>query len=151
MFTIRVYGLCIRTIGGERMLLVMDEIIKGRRITKFPGGGLEYGEGTRQCLVREIREELNVDATGLRHYYTTDQFQQSAFHTTPMQVISIYYTFDLAEDQELRSLTEPFGYTDPDQKEGCRWIPIATSEITTLSLPIDQYVFAALKEGRDHL
>ena len=40
-FTIRIYGICIK---GEK-LLVSDEYIYGKYVTKFPGGGLEYGEG----------------------------------------------------------------------------------------------------------
>ena len=85
MFTIRVYGVCVQRIDDEPKLLVMDEIIKGRRITKLPGGGLEYGEGTKDCLIREIREELGVEAIDPEHFYTTDFFQQSAFHSDPMQ------------------------------------------------------------------
>jgi hypothetical protein len=50
-FTIRVYGLLIH----NGFMLVSDELIRGHRITKFPGGGLEFGEGTKDCLIREIR------------------------------------------------------------------------------------------------
>ncbi|MBP6313856.1 MAG: NUDIX domain-containing protein, partial [Flavobacteriales bacterium] len=86
MFTIRVYGLLIH----KGNVLVSDEIIREQYITKFPGGGLEYGEGLMDCLIREIKEEIGVDALDLEHFYTTDFFQQSAFHATPMQVISVY-------------------------------------------------------------
>lgn len=92
-FTIRVYGLLIH----KGHVLVSDEMIKGQRITKFPGGGLEYGEGLKDCLIREIREEIGVEAQDLQHSYTTDFFQQSAFHSTPMQVVSVYYTFRVAD------------------------------------------------------
>ena len=85
-FTLRVYGLLLH--NGH--ILVSDELIKGQHITKFPGGGLEFGEGLKDCLVREIREEIGVEALDPVHFYTTDFFQQSAFHTTPMQVVSVY-------------------------------------------------------------
>ena len=39
-FNIRVYGILIQ----DSNVLVSDEYIKGKNITKFPGGGLEYGE-----------------------------------------------------------------------------------------------------------
>ena len=55
-FTIRVYGIMI---NGRNEILVSDEIQNGKRFTKFPGGGLELGEGTHECLIREWREELN--------------------------------------------------------------------------------------------
>src|SRR5690606_4290377 len=67
-FTIRAYGLLLH----EGNVLVADQLIKGRRITKFPGGGLEYGEGLKDCLVREIREELDVRVVSIEHIYTTD-------------------------------------------------------------------------------
>ena len=84
-FTIRVYGLLFH----EGRVLVSDELIRGRRITKFPGGGLEFGEGLKDCLVREIREEMGLEALDPQHFYTTDFFQQSSFHSTPMQVVSV--------------------------------------------------------------
>ena len=49
MFNIRVYGILI---NEQHQLLVSDEYIRGNYYTKFPGGGLEFGEGTRDCLVR---------------------------------------------------------------------------------------------------
>ncbi|MDQ3101031.1 MAG: NUDIX domain-containing protein, partial [Bacteroidota bacterium] len=97
-FTIRVYGLYVE----HEKVLVSDEIIKGRQITKFPGGGLQYGEGLKECLVREIMEEMGAQAIELEHFYTTDHFQQSAFHTEPMQVISAYYSFKLKDPEKLQ-------------------------------------------------
>ena len=44
MFNIRVYGILI---NDAKQVLVSDEYIRGTYITKFPGGGLEFGEGTR--------------------------------------------------------------------------------------------------------
>ena len=85
MFTIRVYGLLIH----KGNVLVSDELIKGQRITKFPGGGLEFGEGLKDCLIREIQEEMGLDALDLDHFYTTDFFQQSAFHSRH-EGISVY-------------------------------------------------------------
>ena len=41
-FNIRVYGLWIR----EGRILVTDEFRLGTFMTKFPGGALEFGEGT---------------------------------------------------------------------------------------------------------
>ena len=53
-FNLRVYGILI---NEQNQLLVSDEYIRGMKITKFPGGGLEFGEGTRDCLKREFLEE----------------------------------------------------------------------------------------------
>jgi ADP-ribose pyrophosphatase YjhB (NUDIX family) len=86
MFNVRVYGL----LQFENKILLADEIIKGMYITKFPGGGLEFGEGTIDCLKREFLEELNQPIKNIRHFYTTDFFQVSAFNPNH-QIISIYY------------------------------------------------------------
>lgn len=141
-FTIRVYGLLI----DRGRVLVADELIRGQRITKFPGGGLEFGEGAKDCLVREIREEIGVEAFGLEHFYTTDFFQQSAFHADPMQVLAVYYTFRVADANALSVTTAPF---DPAVMkagaEAFRWLHLATSAEEDVTLPIDRVVWRMLK------
>src|SRR5260370_33919733 len=85
--TVRVYGILI---NESRQVLVSDEYIRGNYYTKFPGGGLELGEGTRDCLKREFKEEMDLDVQVEDHIYTTDYFQMSAFNPED-QIISIYY------------------------------------------------------------
>src|SRR5687767_15988105 len=86
-FNVRVYGILI---NEEKQVLVADEFIRDKYYTKFPGGGLEFGEGTRDCLKREFLEELNLKVEVTDHLYTTDFFQESAFRPGD-QIISIYY------------------------------------------------------------
>lgn len=100
-FNVRVYGIMIH----NGMLLVNEEMIQGRSIIKFPGGGLDWGEGTRDCLIREWKEELNLDIQVVEHFYTTDFFQASAFDNS--QVISIYYTVAMLEIPASIINTEP--------------------------------------------
>jgi ADP-ribose pyrophosphatase YjhB (NUDIX family) len=136
-FTLRVYGLLIH----EGRLLVADELIKGHRITKFPGGGLEYGEGLKDALVREVREEIGVEAYGVEHFYTTDFFQQSAFHSTPMQVVSVYFTFAVPDPTAIPVISEPFeGLEGPGDQERFRWIPLSEATEEHVTLPIDRVV-----------
>ena len=87
IFNIRGYGILI---NDKKQVLVSDEYIRGNYYTKFPGGGLEFGEGTRDCLKRELKEELNIESEIGDHIYTTDYFQLSAFNPEH-QIISIYY------------------------------------------------------------
>jgi ADP-ribose pyrophosphatase YjhB (NUDIX family) len=87
MFNLRVYGVLL---GPNKEVLVSDELIRGGYYTKFPGGGLEFGEGTRDCLKREFKEEMDLDIAVGDHLYTTDFFQMSAFNPDH-QIISIYY------------------------------------------------------------
>lgn len=65
MFNIRVYGILI---DDEHRVLVSDEYIRGRYYTKFVGGGMEIGEGSIDCLVREFKEEMNLRIKVLDHF-----------------------------------------------------------------------------------
>jgi ADP-ribose pyrophosphatase YjhB (NUDIX family) len=84
-FNIRVYGLWIE--NGH--VLICKETVKNQEILKFPGGGMEFEEGTIDCLKREWQEELNCEIEVIKHFYTTDFYQPSAFDDS--RVISIYY------------------------------------------------------------
>src|SRR6266487_411503 len=99
-FTIRVYGILM---DENKRVLISDEFIRGDYFTKFPGGGLEFGEGTRDCLKREFKEETGLDVTVGEHIYTTDYFQISAFNKEH-QIISIYYFVHADDMNELAKL-----------------------------------------------
>jgi len=86
-FTIRVYALVA---NQENEVLVMRETYRGIEFSKFPGGGLEWGEGILDTIKRELREELNLSGLEFTHFYTTDFFVESYFDTST-QVISVYY------------------------------------------------------------
>ena len=131
-FNIRVYGIWIL----KNRVLVSEEHYKDRIIHKFPGGGLEWGEGTRDCLAREWKEELNLDIMVTNHFYTTDFFQQSAFDGS--QVISIYYLVDADPHAELNNKMP---------NERCYWIDISALTATTFTLPIDQHVGSMIIQG----
>jgi len=125
-FNVRVYGLWIR----DNQVLLCDEYIKKLRVLKFPGGGLEMGEGTIDCLKREWMEELNTTTEIIRHFYTTDFYQPSAYDDS--QVISIYY---------LVAPHIPAGYTFPSNNgETFLWMPIDQALPGRITLPIDVHV-----------
>lgn len=146
-FTIRAYGLlCSQGADGATRVLVADELIKGMRVTKFPGGGLEYGEGLKECIVREIREEVGVLALDVEHFYTTDFFQQSAFHGSPLQVVSVYYTFRVPDEGQIRVVAEPFeGITGVGDQEVFRWASLTRRAEDAVTLPIDRVVWRMLQ------
>ena len=108
MFNIRVYGILI---GENKQVLVSDELIRGDYITKFPGGGLEFGEGTRDCLKREFMEEMNLEIRVGDHIYTTDYFQMSAFNPAH-QIISIYYYAHPLEPIKAPLRQKPFDFDE---------------------------------------
>lgn len=86
LFNVRVYGILI---DANDRVLVSDERTQSVAFTKFPGGGLEYGEGLLDALKREFMEECNLKIEIVRHLYTTDFYEKSSFNNS--QIISIYY------------------------------------------------------------
>lgn len=137
-FNIRVYGLLVH--AGH--VLVSDEVVQGKRITKFPGGGMELGEGTLECLVREVREEMGAEAVDLQHFYTTDFFQPSAFREGD-QIISIYYTFRVARRSGHVTGIMPFA-NNAISGESFRWLPLDGAGSSDVDLPIDRVVLGML-------
>ena len=136
VFNVRVYGLLIH----DGKLLVSDEYIKGMNITKLPGGGLEFGEGTIDCVIREFKEELNLDIEVLSHFYTTDFFVYSAFNTNS-QVISIYYLVKEKSPFDFKIASKPFDFVA--KKEGAqsmRWISLQDLTENDFTFMIDKRV-----------
>ena len=150
MFNIRVYGILI---NEKRQVLVSDEFIRGAYITKFPGGGLEFGEGTRECLAREFMEEMHLKVKVTNHIYTTDFYQQSAFNAAH-QIISIYYFAEALEPitAPLRSKAFDFDaqqlkmYEETGETETFRFIDWDNFSEDTVSLPIDKIVAKMIKQ-----
>jgi 8-oxo-dGTP diphosphatase len=149
LFNVRVYGLLL---GADNQVLVSDELIRGDYITKFPGGGLEFGEGTRDCLKREFKEEMDLDVAVEDHLYTTDFFQMSAFNPEH-QIISIYYFVKALEPIHVPLRTKPFDfderelkiYAEKKETETFRFIDWNEFSADSVTLPIDKVVAALLK------
>ncbi len=140
-FNIRVYGLLINEHG---QLLVSDEFFKtGNRSTKFPGGGLELGEGLIEGLIREFKEETGLDVSVKEHFYTTDFFQKSYFDNES-QIISIYYLCECSSWQKLKTSDKKFDFEIPQpggETESFRWIYLKDlKQETEINLPIDKIV-----------
>ncbi|MFN8289562.1 MAG: NUDIX domain-containing protein [Chitinophagaceae bacterium] len=144
MFNLRVYGVLI---NDNNQVLVSDEYIRGNYYTKFPGGGLEFGEGTRDCLKREFLEEMNLKVEIGDHIYTTDYFQLSAFNPSH-QIISVYYYARALEEIKVPLRTKAFDfdaaqmriYEEKKEIETFRFIPRALFSAEEVTLPIDKIV-----------
>jgi ADP-ribose pyrophosphatase YjhB (NUDIX family) len=151
MFNIRVYGILI---GENKQVLVSDELIRGGYYTKFPGGGLEFGEGTRDCLKREFKEEMDLDVRVGDHIYTTDYFQMSAFNPEH-QIISIYYFAHALEPIKVPLREKPFDfdeqqlavYKEKGETETFRFIDWNDFSEASVHLPIDKIVAGILKSS----
>ena len=151
MFTIRVYGILL---SEAKQVLVSDEYIRGNYYTKFPGGGLEPGEGTRDCLKREFMEEMNLNVETGDHIYTTDFFQMSAFNPAD-QILSIYYFAKAMEPITAPLRSKPFDFDEREMKiyeqkketETFRFIDWNDFSEESVTLPIDKVVAGVLKKS----
>jgi ADP-ribose pyrophosphatase YjhB (NUDIX family) len=101
----------------------------------LPGGGLEMGEGTIECLKREWREELDMEVTVLEHFYTTDFYQPSAYDDS--QIISIYY---------LVAGEVPDLIINHVNNERTYWVDLGEVSAGTFTLPIDKHVGDLLRQ-----
>ncbi len=149
-FNIRVYGVLI---NEKKQVLVSDEYIRGSYYTKFPGGGLELGEGTRDCLKREFKEEMDLEVAVGEHLYTTDFYQESAFNPAH-QIISIYYLVKALEAIKVPLRTKEFDFDEQQMEvynrtkmtETFRFIDWDFFSEEKVTLPIDKVVASLVKE-----
>lgn len=142
-FIIRVYGILI---NENKQVLISDELIKGHKITKFPGGGLEFGEGTIDCIKREFVEETNNEVEVVAHFYTTDFMQVSAYNSEH-QIISIYYLVKPISTFEITTTENVFDFEgDKQHEQTFRWIDLKHISENDFTLPIDKIVGEMLKK-----
>ena len=139
-FNVRVYGIVIE----DNQVLICDELINGYKMTKFPGGGLEFGEGTIDCVIREFNEEMNIEVEVIDHIYTTDFFQQSAFNSKE-QMLAIFYKIKLLEVPQLNFKAKRYDFEGIENQIQFRWLDINSIDKMDLSFPIDQYVLNFIK------
>lgn len=141
-FNIRVYFLLCDP--NSQSVMVSDELIAGKRATKFPGGGLEYGEGIIDCAKREAVEELGQEIEIIEHFYTTEFFQQSAFKSND-QIVSIYYRAKLTATPEFNMAQAGDSFAK-GSKQQFRWLKLAHANTGEMTFPIDKIVLEKLKE-----
>ncbi len=140
-FTIRVYGLLIQ----NDQILLSRENIHGDLFTKFPGGGLEFGESIIDCIKREFMEEVGITLSSIEHFYTTEGYFPSAFHNPPKQVLSIYYKVSTKELDKIKT-EDPTKLFLLKENEGqiLYWCFLDNLKKQRIELPIDKIVVEML-------
>ncbi|MCX3265231.1 NUDIX domain-containing protein [Pedobacter agri] len=142
-FNVRVYGLLI---NANEEVLVSDEEEYGFRFSKFPGGGLELGEGLIDGLKREFMEECNAEIEVLSHFYTTDFFEKSSFNDS--QVISVYYIVRELVPLKLAFKTKIFDFdAEGEILQAFRWVAIRDLDINEITFKTDKTVVKLLKQS----
>jgi len=140
-FNLRVYGLVL---NERNEILLSDEHEAGRYFTKFPGGGVEIGEGIIDALKREFMEECATPIAVLSHVYTTDFYEKSSFNES--QVVSIYYFVKPLAPFPMRFKNQRFDF-DPGSAQAFRWVAVSGLQPEDVTFKTDQVVITLLKEN----
>ncbi|MFD2585193.1 NUDIX domain-containing protein [Pedobacter vanadiisoli] len=141
-FNVRVYGLLI---NQNNEVLVSDEEEYGFRFSKFPGGGLELGEGLIDGLKREFVEECEAEIDILSHFYTTDFYEKSSFNDS--QVISVYYMVREKAPLKLAFKTKIYDFDGEGEiLQAFRWVKIQDLVIDEITFKTDKTVAQLLKD-----
>lgn len=131
-FNVRVYFLLWDS--ERKRLLFSREKIGNTTYLKFPGGGLEYGEGTRECAAREAMEEIGIPITTLDLLGITENFVPSLFKKEE-QVIAVYY---IATCNDFDSFKTSLGSLTDNDFEGMIWYTPETFDALNLQLASDR-------------
>lgn len=139
-FNLRVYALLI---NEKQEILLSDENRFGKFFTKFPGGGVEHGEGIQDALFRELQEELHLEITSADFFYFNEFHQASAFDQS--NLVAFYYIVNI---QKAAVPLQEEGYTIPfeQEQELQRWKAVQELQKDELTFPIDQKVLEKLKD-----
>ncbi|MEK7434225.1 MAG: NUDIX domain-containing protein [Cyanobacteriota bacterium] len=142
-FSVRVYGIWLK---DKKSVMISDEYVGKKFLTKFPGGGVEFGEGSIEALKREWREEVNIEIDVKEHFYTTDFFQASVFNPN-IQIVSIYYFVEPAKGSKIIFKDKRFDFdVIKDGAQVFRVVDLKTTKEEEITLPIDRKVFSLLKK-----
>jgi len=142
-FNVRVYGVLI---NHNSQVLISDEKSGGRIFSKFPGGGLELGEGLKDALKREFMEECNAEVEVLSHFYTTDFYEQSSFNDS--QILSIYYLVKEVMPLNLIFKSKAFDF-DADSDQSFRWVNLSELSPDEVTFQTDKTVIELLLKQID--
>ncbi len=143
-FNLRVYGIVINDQGE---VLLSHERRNKVEFIKFPGGGVELGEGILDALKREFIEELGVHIDSARLFYLNDFYQASVFKPED-QIISFYYLVTLKLNEiNVGVINKPVGSMDSSDFERVEWLALTDLTPDQMTFPIDKVVVTELKES----
>jgi 8-oxo-dGTP pyrophosphatase MutT (NUDIX family) len=134
-FNVRVYGIWIKS----DKILLSHENIDGYEMTKFPGGGIEYGEGALECLKREFMEELGVEISQSKLVHVSEKYIQSAFKENE-QVIAIHYLIESEDDIKNYEIIQNTGVGKSNQHR-FKWYDLSPAIINSFTFEMDREAF----------
>jgi len=147
LFNVRVYGILV---NENNEVLISDEKTQNVSFTKFPGGGLEYGEGLIDALKREFMEECALEIEIVKHIYTTDFYEKSSFNES--QILSVYYQVRPLSDIKFDVKLSPFDFSKEkqlDKVEVFRFVAMDKLRNEELTFKTDKTAWNVFRETVD--
>jgi 8-oxo-dGTP pyrophosphatase MutT (NUDIX family) len=138
-YNLRVYGI----LCSEEKVLLSKEYHFGTPMLKFPGGGVEKGEGFLAALHREFMEELGTPIAKAEHFYTTDFFVESAFQPG-VQLISVYYRVWVHKPDEISTIDSNDKPLVSEGEQAFLWVSPHQVNALELTFPVDRFVWNML-------
>lgn len=140
-FNLRVYGVYMK----DGRILLSDEYRFGKKMTKLPGGGLEFGEGIADALKREWMEELYTKIEVKEILHVNPFLQISAFNPSH-QVICMYYKVNLLEELQVSVSERAFDFhINGEDQQSFRWKNLSELSVSDFTFPIDQSLVPVIK------
>ena len=127
-FNVRTYGVLLSK--DLNQVLLVEEMIEGRRLLKFPGGGIELGEGPAEALKREFKEELEFSVEVESVFYVSPNFHVSYFR--PQQFLGLYWRLRWSDLNQVPTSQNP--------NIKAHWKNISALRPEELTHPLDQEV-----------
>ena len=141
MRTVRVYGFLFNSFN---QVLIAVERFNGVAMVKFTGGGVKWGEGHSEALIREFKEELNLAIRVEGNIYFNDFAVESVIDSR-IQVHSFFYIVKNIE--KMNFSTDPTIQIPHEDGERFVWYNIDDLEEGILTFKIEQQAFKALKKS----
>ena len=101
---IRVAGI---TIQGDEILLI-EHTKKDKKYWLVPGGGVDWGESTEQALIREYKEETNLDIEVIDFLF----FSEAISPDKNKHVINLYFLVIVKNDSEPMKIGDESNLSD---------------------------------------
>ena len=137
--TSRVYGFLI---NNSKQVLVSAERFNGIPLIKFPGGGVEWGEGLQEALMREFKEELKISIGVKENIYFNDFPVESAIDKR-YQVQAFFY---LVEPLEPMRFSTVLSLKPPEKNtENFIWVDLKNLSEVSFTYEIEKEAAKALR------
>lgn len=123
-FNYRVAGVCLH--AGHVLLHRAED----DDFWALPGGRPEFGEPSDAALVREMREEIEVEVTIERFLWLLENFYE--YRGQQKHELCCYYVMALPPGSPLLDVSREFSGFEPTVRLIYRWFPLAALDAVTL-------------------